>query len=385
MNTGLENLAWGLAKLGCDVHVLSGGDEPAAHDYKLPRRVRYHFTGRTGTPRSFVKPFRDLSRQFSFNVVVGWIRNISLLAYATDRLSTEGGPVFIANQGAIIAQPERWSRRPSVQAPHGMSLSTLAIRGTLRFLAKIWRALPDSQFVYGQIHRVVSISDSVSSNVKHVYGVPDEKCLVIHRGVDTSLFCASKRTEPNTPPKMIRILYTGNVIPAKGVANLVGALEQIATPTQLVLCGNGSKAYFEEMKAQLAVSSNGQVHRLDWRGPLGQKELVLEYQNADFFVFPSYSEGLGKSLLEAMACELPVISSDLPAVREIIDHRVNGLLVPVGSSKGIALAIQEYLENPELQQRCGENARQTVLEHFSFSNELESWMGVISESTFCHQ
>lgn len=384
MNTGLENLAWGMAKIGFDVHILSGGDEPTSHDYKLPERVRYHFTGREGTPLSFVKPFRELLSRLSVDVVVGWMRNISSLSYATDHLSSERRPVFIANQGATIARPRVWSRQLLVQTLR-TAIRISAGQGQFLQSTKSWLALADPQLLHQRIHRVVSISESVSSSVKDIYGVPDEKCRVIHRGIDTSLFCPPKRTGPKTRSKTVRILYTGNIIPAKGVANLVRALEDITAPIQLVLCGNGSDAYLKNLKAQLAGSRAGEAHRLDWRGPLGQEELLIQYQKADLFVFPSYSEGLGKSLLEAMACELPVIASDLPAIREVLKHEVNGLLVPVGSSKEIAMAIHEYLEDPQLQQHCGAKARQTVLERFSSRNELESWVRVIRESSFRHQ
>jgi glycosyltransferase involved in cell wall biosynthesis len=99
---------------------------------------------------------------------------------------------------------------------------------------------------------------------------------------------------------------------------------------------------------------------------VGQQEEVQRfYQTADVFVLPSRMEGLPNALLEAMACGLPTISSLLPGVSEVIEHNTNGLLVPPDDREAISDAVLRLLENPDVAQRLGNAAHQTIMKHYS--------------------
>lgn len=378
MNTGIENLAWELAALGCDVHILSGGGKPFGKTYDAPETVTYHFTGLLGQPRDFIDSFQYLSEQLSFDAVIGWIKNIAPLAHLHQTRRREGRPKFIANQGALSRRLKAGQlftdlfRRIKIHAGKVIKKEARLYEAT--------RAVIDPRLYYGKIDHVVSISRAVRANVQEMYGFSDDKVSVVHRGVDTSVFAPTPSRKALTEVP-VRVLYTGNITAAKGVGDIVSALEHVSTPVHLVLCGNGSKEYVDKLIERLS----GSKHRLDWRGALGRADVISEYHAADIFVFYSSREGLGKSLIEAMSCGLAVVVSDIPAFQEVVVNRENGLMVPSGSPVAIAAAIDTYLAEPDLRNQCGCNARQTIVQIFSKWNEINSWMRILHEHTVPHK
>ena len=84
-------------------------------------------------------------------------------------------------------------------------------------------------------------------------------------------------------------------------------------------------------------------------------------------VLPSYREGLSRALIEAAAMERPIITTDVPGCRDVIDHGVSGLLVPVCDAPSLRLAIQLLIQNPDLARRFGLAARDKVVQEFQVS------------------
>nr|WP_274517507.1 glycosyltransferase [Fortiea contorta] len=91
------------------------------------------------------------------------------------------------------------------------------------------------------------------------------------------------------------------------------------------------------------------------------------YQQADMFVMPSYSEGLPQVFMEAMTAGLPVISTNLPQMQEVIDDGVTGFLIPPGNRDKLAQKMQILIDNPELRIAMGNKAKQ--VSHLRFDAE----------------
>ena len=102
---------------------------------------------------------------------------------------------------------------------------------------------------------------------------------------------------------------------------------------------------------------------IKWMGY--QSDMVGIYQKADIVVLPSYREGLPKSLLEAAACGIPMVASDVPGCREIVIHEKTGLLVPVKESAPLADALLRLINDQDLCVQMGKAARQLVQSEFS--------------------
>ena len=111
-------------------------------------------------------------------------------------------------------------------------------------------------------------------------------------------------------------------------------------------------------------------HRSDMPDVLGHAAVV---------VLPSYREGLPVSLLEAAACGKPIIATDVPGCREVVRHRVNGLLIPPRNAIALADAIILLLENPELRQELGRRGRDIVVKEFSSTIVIRQTLALYHE------
>jgi glycosyltransferase involved in cell wall biosynthesis len=100
---------------------------------------------------------------------------------------------------------------------------------------------------------------------------------------------------------------------------------------------------------------------------------------ADLFVLPSLDEDLSLALLEAMAQGLPVIASDLPGIRTVIQDAAHGRLTPAGDIDALAAAILDILDNPDVANHLGEQARQRMAPDFSLDQMVDRHLQLFSE------
>jgi glycosyltransferase involved in cell wall biosynthesis len=164
------------------------------------------------------------------------------------------------------------------------------------------------------------------------------------------------------------VLYTGRLHEAKGLADLVTAWATIApsNPTaRLWLVGDGP----QRQELQETVAARGLSQSIRLPGVFDSVEEMLDA--ADAFVLPSYVEGMSLSLLEAMAAGLPVVASDIPGNRALVEHEVHGLLVPPQDPVRLAAALRRALSQHHLAQQLGRAARLRVEAEFSLPKTAE--------------
>ena len=113
---------------------------------------------------------------------------------------------------------------------------------------------------------------------------------------------------------------------------------------------------------------------LEWWG--WRSDMRTVYNECDLLVYPSFSEGLPRTLVEAALCEIPIIASDIPGCRDIIQHRENGLLIPPRDSLALADTIEKLLSEKELRIKLGITARESALKHFEHQVIAEKTMAV---------
>lgn len=100
---------------------------------------------------------------------------------------------------------------------------------------------------------------------------------------------------------------------------------------------------------------------------------------SDIFVLPSFSEGMPNVLLEAMACALPCIASDIPGVRELLESDVNGALFAPGDFQALASYLEGLLTAPDEHQRLGQQARQMTETQFSIEQTVRNYENLFEE------
>jgi len=180
------------------------------------------------------------------------------------------------------------------------------------------------------------------------------------------------------PSDTIVLLFTGSLIHRKGVDLLIEALIEVAQKApELFLWLVGPKDQSENpsmdeafvTSLQQKVVEAGLSDRVRFHGMIADRHKLAEaYQAADVFVFPSRKEGLPNVVLEAMACGLPVIVSDLPGLKNVIKPNDNGIVFPVGDAVQLAERFDLLLHSPPLFEQVGGRAREYICQRHSFAD-----------------
>jgi glycosyltransferase involved in cell wall biosynthesis len=170
-----------------------------------------------------------------------------------------------------------------------------------------------------------------------------------------------------------RLLFVGRLAGVKGVSVLFEALERIIPrfpDLRLTLIGDGPERGDFEKEAH----ERGLDAAVTFAGYRSQSEVAEALQEADMLVLPSFAEGVPVVLMEAMAAGIPVVTTRVAGIPELVDDRVSGLLVPPGDADGLAGAISELMADPALRTRMGEKGRAKVAAEFNLDHEA-AWLG----------
>jgi len=218
---------------------------------------------------------------------------------------------------------------------------------------------------------------SLSSEMAHEFeqcGVDPRRIHTIPNAVDTENFHQvpptvkqQLRCRLGLPRRTILGIYTGRLVTYKGLPGLLRVWKNVACGNEescLVLVGEQS-ADIDGCEAELRrfVTANRLENRVFFAGHVKN---VDEYLKAsDFFVFPTENEAFGLSLVEAMACGLPVIATGIGGIKDIIVDRQNGLLIDPADADQLEGAIRLMLRVRDTVARLGREARKTVEEKYS--------------------
>lgn len=245
--------------------------------------------------------------------------------------------------------------------------------------------------------RAVDAVVAVSGHVERLFraafpsypGIVD----VVHNGVNVELFCPP--TAPREDTDTQRLLYVGRVSPEKGVHTLLQAFALVverfprarldivggrgAMPIQLLVAlsddplvcalkrfygADGTSDYPQRLDGM--VRDAGLEHSVTFHSYLPHKEIVSYYQRADVVVNPSLSETFGISIVEGMACAVPVVGTSVGGMLDTVVDDV-GRLVPPEDPQRLAEAICDVLQDRALARRMGANGRHRALTKFTWS------------------
>lgn len=157
-----------------------------------------------------------------------------------------------------------------------------------------------------------------------------------------------------------RLGYIGRLVPAKGLDTLVRALALVPDRrVQLCMIGDGPQR--DELAA--LAKQLGVAQRVNFYGYRADRLSFLKQMDA--FVLPSLSEGIPRSVLEAMAANVAVVASDIPGCRVLVHDGRTGLLAPVGDAPALAAAIARVVGDPDLRSRLAAAGKALVESEFS--------------------
>jgi len=213
--------------------------------------------------------------------------------------------------------------------------------GEFSFLNKMFS--PIIKYIWINADKIIANSQSLKELAFRTFN--KKPIEIIPNGVDVNSFCPLEKAKRSN---VIKILFVGRLNKQKGIDCLLKSIAKINKedryPFVLEIVGDGSE------KERLINKSYvlGVSDRVIFSNWIDRSRIVDKYQSSDIFITTSLDEGMPNTLLEAMACGLPVIASDIPAHRELITHNKNGLLVPVNNPDKVADTIKLLIENESL-------------------------------------
>ncbi|WP_417827193.1 glycosyltransferase [Thalassospira povalilytica] len=208
------------------------------------------------------------------------------------------------------------------------------------------------------IHVIVQNSDDLAL-LKGI-GFKDHRLTLIRgSGVDISAFTpdTQKSKKPATPKTAI---FVARMLWSKGLAELIEAARILKSRNcdyRIVLVGDSDPAN-PDSASESDLAKWQQEGLVEWLGK--RRDIAQLLRQADLAVLPSWREGLPKSLLEAGACGLAMVATDVPGCREIVHHQENGLLVPLRDANALANAIEQLMEDDATRLAYGKAARELV-------------------------
>jgi glycosyltransferase involved in cell wall biosynthesis len=235
----------------------------------------------------------------------------------------------------------------------------------------------------GALPRLFDLFLTVSAYSAHELHAPLARTRVIYGGADPRRFAPDPRHDRHG------VLFVGRLTPHKGVDRLLQALPRGATARIVGSAGHDPlppERDYPQLLRRFARDKD--VH---FTGPVADVDLPQVYRSAQVLVLPSVevscygkhiavSELLGLAVLEAMASGTPVIASRLGGLPEVVRDGETGYLVPPGDVQRLRERLAEVLADPRLARRLGDNARQAVLERFTWRSVAERCLEAYSDA-----
>ena len=210
------------------------------------------------------------------------------------------------------------------------------------------------QYCLQRCNYVIALSDSWKKFYVQQCKLDPNRVVVLKNPVVFPTHLSKKRQSG-----VIRFLFLGKINERKGVYDLVHSLARLypqdRARMKLILAGSGEIDNIKNLAKKLNVL--GTLQFTGWVDAEKRDQLLAE---ADAFILPSYNEGLPMALLEAMSWALPVITTPVGGIPEVISHRDNGFLVSPGDIGSLTAALSSFINNAELRMKLGLNAQESI-------------------------
>jgi glycosyltransferase involved in cell wall biosynthesis len=259
-----------------------------------------------------------------------------------------GLPYIISLRGADVPSDEvkRFARQYKVLRP---------------FIRWLWR----------DADALVAVSDGLRSYAKET--APDLPIEVIPNAIDLSAFTPSVQQERDGP---VRLLYVGRFNAFKDVETLIEAVGRLSQMDigkfELDLVGEGEqRPVLERMVSEL-----GLTRRVHFAGWVTRDQIADHYRSADIFVTATTWEGMPNTVLEAMACGLPIVGTQASGLSELVRDDLNGYLVPIKDPSALAQALARLVDNGYERRRMGRQSRILAEREFAWEYIAEQYVTV---------
>lgn len=278
--------------------------------------------------------------------------------------------VMCCNERAFrLTMPARkWAGKPPVIYRNGLT-ATFKNRSLNRVL-------------FRDAARMIVISEPLREEMASYGWIDPARLQVIRNGIDTDLYRPDPearsriRVEVGTGPEKVVAAVLARVTEDKGQVETIEALASLAGDlphAELWIVGEGSLLpRLEALARELKVTDR--VRFLGFR-----TDIPAVLQAVDIVVQASHREGLGNTLLEAMAARRPIVASNVGGIVDVVVPGETGELVPPYDSAALAAALRPLFSDPELRAAYGEAGYRRVQEQFRLSRETDEWCRLFNE------
>jgi glycosyltransferase involved in cell wall biosynthesis len=224
---------------------------------------------------------------------------------------------------------------------------------------------------------VVCISDFARAQLMRLVGREHwGKLRIVHCGVEPARYAPAGNGRPPAGAP-VEVISIGRLDAMKGYPVLVDAVAQLArdgAPVRLTLVGDGPDAAMLREQAE----RQGVAELVSFTGALSAHEVTARLRLADVFCLPSFAEGVPVVLMEAMASGLPVVSTGVMGIPELVRDGVSGLLVPPGRPEPLAAALRTLADDPEARRALGAAGRAAVEREFDVDASARALLELFS-------
>lgn len=302
---------------------------------------------------------REVARLFENSITPGTLSSLRSRLPEADVVHAHSHLYFSSNLAAAVS---KLTDAPLVVTNHGLVSQTAPSWVQKIFIPTVGR------FTFNAADRILCYTETDERRLRD-RGVttPIE---IIQNGINCQRFTPTGETDES------QLVFVGRLTDAKGVPTLLSAFERLASrypAMHLRIVGDGpGRDRYERQCRELGIAD-----RVTFAGDVSYEAMPSEYAESFAFVLPSHNEGLPRTVLEAMACETPVVTTALPQLEPVVDGA--GYTVKPESAGALADAVGKLYENDDRRRQFGQTGRQRVLEENVWSQTVDETTAVFYE------
>jgi glycosyltransferase involved in cell wall biosynthesis len=392
----LMYLARELVKLGHEVHTVVGPPYPFEMEGVTNHYISNH--NYFNVKKNYIKPHKPFATLQPMNMyefiasklgIFPEIETFSLRAFLKlkEILKTQRFDVIHDNQclgyGFLMIKLFGIPLISTIHHPLSIDRSTwfeYPSDFNLKIKRVLYYPLIMQAFVANRLDRIITVSHDSAVEIHKAFGVPGKKISVVYNGMDSSIFYPKK----DIKKKKNSIIFVGNVEDRKkGVIYLLKAMTMLKNRATLTIVDGGApnRNFIPKL-----IDRFGLNDRITFTGKISIDRLIELYSQHEVAVFPSLYEGFGFPAAEAMACELPVVTTTGGALPEVVgDHMDTAYVVEPRDPEGLARGIDYMLENSAFAKKMGQKARKRILSLFTWENAALELEKIYREAVSAHR
>jgi glycosyltransferase involved in cell wall biosynthesis len=316
---------------------------------------------------------RDLDSKLTRELF--FARSMVLLIWRLLSKKTDLVHIHIAHGGsilrkAIIASIAFTFRKPVLMHAHGAEFH-LNYANSPQPIQRLM------QKIFNQCHGWIALTSFWQDFYISTLGLDPQKVFVLLNPTELPSQIPQRLDSPK-----IKLVFLGNIGERKGTFDLIEAFAKLPVhlrnSAELSIAGDGKIAQAKELADRLNLGE-----RVNFLGLIDAHDRDLLLEHADIYVLPTYNEGLPLALLEAMSWGLPVITTPVSGIPDVVQDRQNGLLVNPGDIQQLTDRLQLLIENEALRLSLGKAARATAatLDVDHFSSQLDRIYREVANAT----